>query len=322
MRTLIILTLLTVANLATAQIKPYQIKGITPYDTLWILGTDTSSSSITYGLGKWYSASGLGAFGDRDWLRYRTATVPNNVDTMYHIGIVTIGDDSTYSGILNVIGRLDLRFPDTTSSNIIIGKDAGLEAMSGTDNIGIGNNSLSSITSGNYNVGIGRLSLSSATTGDRNFGLGDSALKTVSTGSDNTSVGSATLELYDGSQSIAIGAFALTALESGNNNTAIGFSSGISSTTGNDNTFIGASSGYANETGNDNVMVGFESGLSSTGSRNVFLGFRAGRNETGDDRLYIENTNSSSPLVFGNFAADTLRVNGKLSYSTIGSTNY
>jgi hypothetical protein len=65
--------------------------------------------------------------------------------------------------------------------------------------------------------------------------------------------------------------------------------------------FIGSSSGY------DNV----------TGEENIFIGYGAGYNEKGSRKLYIDNTNTSSPLVYGDFTSNTLTVNGKLGVGTM-----
>jgi len=57
-------------------------------------------------------------------------------------------------------------------------------------------------------------------------------------------------------------------------------------------------------------MVGYQSGRNATGGSNVFLGFESGYNETGSNKLYIENSNSTTPLIYGEFDNDILRVNG------------
>jgi hypothetical protein len=59
-------------------------------------------------------------------------------------------------------------------------------------------------------------------------------------------------------------------------------------------------------------------GYSATGSGNVFIGNRAGYNETGSNKLYIDNTNTSTPLIAGDFAANTVTINGTL-YATVVS---
>ena len=44
----------------------------------------------------------------------------------------------------------------------------------------------------------------------------------------------------------------------------------------------------------------------------MFLGYYAGYNETGDNKLYIENSDSSSPLIYGEFDNDMVAINGQI----------
>lgn len=117
-------------------------------------------------------------------------------------------------------------------------------------------------------------------------------------------------------------------LTTGGSNTFYGAVTGNSTTTGADNTFIGAAAGNSNVTGSGNILIGVNAASLKTagdnnviignaagqgnliGSRNIFLGFNAGANETNSDRLYIDNTNTSSPLVFGNFSTNAITING------------
>jgi hypothetical protein len=99
---------------------------------------------------------------------------------------------------------------------------------------------------------------------------------------------------------------------SGERNTFIGVNSGGVNYSGNDNVFIGNSSGYESEYGNNNTYLGSYSGAYATGSNNIFIGFYAGENENGNNKLYIENTNTSSPLIWGDFALNQLKFNGKV----------
>lgn len=99
--------------------------------------------------------------------------------------------------------------------------------------------------------------------------------------------------------------------------------SGNSNITGYYNTFLGPGSGYYNTTGVYNTFVGYYSGHdNTTGSSNVFLGYAAGRYETGSNKLYIENSHSLSPLIYGDFDADFVTINGDLTVNgTIRVTN-
>lgn len=99
----------------------------------------------------------------------------------------------------------------------------------------------------------------------------------------------------------------------GGQNVFLGSNAGENNTTASSNLFMGAQTGYTNKTGAQNVYVGKESGYLSTGSGNIFFGYQSGYNETGSNKLYIENSNSATPLIGGDFTADTVRINGSLS---------
>ena len=99
----------------------------------------------------------------------------------------------------------------------------------------------------------------------------------------------------------------------GHNNIFNGAGAGNANTTGNYNIFTGRYAGGANTTGNHNIFTGLFAGrINSTGSYNIFLGSEAGRYETGSNKLYIESSSSSSPLIYGEFDTDLLRINGTL----------
>ena len=80
------------------------------------------------------------------------------------------------------------------------------------------------------------------------------------------------------------------------------------------NTFIGRNSGR-NIGGNDNVCLGYNAGrgidgVSAPGNRNVLIGYAAGRSMLGDDKLFIANSDTPDPLIYGDFNAGFLRLNG------------
>jgi len=297
----------------------YQMSGRNlPDSVLYILGTDTLDGSAKQGLGKFLTAESLrGFFKDTDWLKYRTGTIPNNTDTMYHVGVATVGDDSVYlstnvlSGVLNVVGRLDLRLGEVGDYNIAIGREAGRSAQTGNLNIAIGNQALDAVTTGSSNVAMGGTAGTGITTGSRNFALGGASLASNVTGSDNSALGNSALNSYTGSQNTAIGSSALSSLETGAGNVAIGYQAGLGEISGTNNTFIGSQTGSTTE-GDHNVFIGYQSGRLNEGSSNIFIGKESGENETGSELLYIDPSNGI-PLIKGDFAADTLRINGDLS---------
>ena len=172
---------------------------------------------------------------------------------------------------------------NTGGYNIGIGYDAMQGNISGNSNTGIGHGVLYDITTGDYNIAIGEASLVSNTTGNRNIGIGTAVLSSNTTGSDNI---------------------------------ALGYGAGDINNTGSQNVFLGSSAGSGTGTNGqpkaNNVIIGHEAGRNNNSDANVFLGFQAGYNETGSNRLYIENSNSASPLLYGEFDNDLLRINGTL----------
>ncbi|WP_417336574.1 tail fiber domain-containing protein [Halobacteriovorax marinus] len=99
----------------------------------------------------------------------------------------------------------------------------------------------------------------------------------------------------------------------GTSNTGVGITSLDALTTGNFNTSIGDGSLTANQSGSNNVAIGYNAGASNvSGSGNVFLGNGAGENETGSNKLYIDNSNTATPLIQGDFSTDIVTINGKL----------
>jgi len=103
----------------------------------------------------------------------------------------------------------------------------------------------------------------------------------------------------------------------GYSNTFLGHLSGGNNSIGNENTFLGDRAGFSNTGGYSNTFVGMSAGYSNTlGLRNLFLGYKAGYNETESDKLYIANSDTSSPLIYGEFDNSILTINGKLGIGT------
>lgn len=100
-------------------------------------------------------------------------------------------------------------------------------------------------------------------------------------------------------------------------NTLLGIGSGVN-TSGEGNVFFGYHSGFNNTTGSANTYLGESAGYTNTsGSGNLFLGNRAGYSETGSNLLYIDNSDTTSPLLWGDFATNALRINGTLRITNI-----
>jgi len=112
---------------------------------------------------------------------------------------------------------------------------------------------------------------------------------------------------------------AATSDHTGYYNTFIGNKAGYNNTSGQNNTFLGYYSGLGNTTGNFNTAVGYQAGQNNSGGGlNVFLGYQAGYSETGSNKLYISNSSSSTPLIYGDFFSGTLKVYGTMIVDSIG----
>jgi hypothetical protein len=100
---------------------------------------------------------------------------------------------------------------------------------------------------------------------------------------------------------------------SNNNNVGIGPSVLYSNTTGYGNAANGVGALYSNTTGDGNVALGYRAGHNNvTGDKNIFLGYRAGYSETGGNKLYIANSDTTTPLIYGDFTSNELTINGSV----------
>jgi len=229
------------------------------------------------------------------------------------------------------IGGFTLLDNTIGNNNTAIGSRALLHNTTGNNNTATGTSALSSNTTGDSNTAMGAAALSSNTTGSKNTAIGNSALSDNTTGVSNTATGSrALLHNTTGNSNTATGLNALFNNTTGGTNTATGFISLSSNTTGIANTAIGTSALRSNTTGNSNTAIGSAAlrdnitggnntviGVSAlanntTGSNNIAIGHSAGNNETGSNKLYIESSSTSTPLIYGEFDTNKLEINGTL----------
>lgn len=161
-------------------------------------------------------------------------------------------------------------------------------------------------------------------TGLQNSFFGYKAGNANTSGPENTFVGYwAGVKNTTGGYNTFVGAWAGSANVSGIGNVFFGECAGLVNSSGRDNTFIGGRSGRTNTTGSSNTYLGNFSGINNvTGSRNVFIGYWAGYNEKGSDRLYIANSNTATPLIWGNFAAASLKFNGRVGIKTAAAPKH
>lgn len=201
-------------------------------------------------------------------------------------------------------------------SNLAIGNTALNNNTTGTDNFALGSYSMYNTTTGGYNVAVGTGTLYWNVVGAGNTAIGSSALNN-NTSSDNTAIGiMALVNSTSGYGNSGLGSGTLTSNTTANYNTAVGRSAGTMFTTGGNNTVVGAISFYhssTTSTGVNNTALGYGAGAGNTGSSNLFLGYSAGSQETGSNKLYIANSNTTTPLIGGDFSAKTLTVAGNAS---------
>ena len=236
--------------------------------------------------------------------------------------------------------------------NVIVGKAAN-NSITGSRNVILGIDTGGSLTSGSYNILIGDLCGNTITTGNNNILIGPNAVASGNP-SGNVQVGISTCS---GSNCTSIG-FNANQGTTGNNNTALGYGAGNSQSTGTDNVFIGLNSGYGVgthinnyttvigstacrnlgtsnnntcigygagyglSTGGNNTIIGTQAGLTGgTGTGNVFLGYQAGLNESGNNKLYIANSSTATPLIAGNFSTPSITINGSLTGTSSANFN-
>ncbi len=241
---------------------------------------------------------------------------------------------SNTSGMRNVaVGYTTLSGNTTGVDNTAVGHEALNMNSAGNFNSAMGSHALSSNTTGMENTAMGVLALHKNTTANRNTGIGTKALYFNTTGEHNTAVGNSAMQVNTtGNWNTAVGSYSLWTNTTGEQNAALGYHSlwqnltGIKNTaagafaaalntTGMRNVILGAYANYYNEEGSNNTIIGYNAGMGSSQhdkSGNVFVGYQAGFNETGDNKLYIENSNSTAPLIYGDFDNDILQTNGDL----------
>ena len=227
------------------------------------------------------------------------------------------------------------------SNNVFIGNKSGASNTLGSSNTFLGDNSGFSNDEGLFNVFIGYKAGYSSTdkasntyignqagelsNGDANTFMGYSSGQYNVSGASNSFYGWASSRSNEaGYNNSSFGAGASFYNSNGYNNVVMGFYAGYgsSNSTYSFNSLFGSHAGYLLTSGSNNVMLGNKSGyLNTTGSVNVFIGNNAGYNETGSNRLYIDNFDTSDPLIYGEFDNNLIKINGALSTTETATFN-
>ncbi|MFN8281893.1 MAG: hypothetical protein U0U67_01675 [Chitinophagales bacterium] len=312
-------TSLLIFNTATAGISPNNVtpgfyyNSNTPASPIWTR-LNTSNTSDTLG---WTKA-------------LTTGTKATKTDNQYVTGNIGVGNFSATSpldkihvkGNLRIdSGRIDFR---NTGQSVFIGESAGLnDDLTNNQNTFIGFEAGKSTTTGNINTFVGHVAGQANTTGGWNTALGQYALGSNTTGGLNTALGrGAMASNTTGNDNTSIGMGSISYLASGNGNAVVGSQALYNTTSGSNNSVLGYNALRNNTSTSNNVAVGTSAGQNNiSGSNNIFLGYNAGLNETGSNKLYIENTSSATPLIYGDFASNHITINDSLTSKYFQMTN-
>jgi len=258
---------------------------------------DLTGSGTTNYLPKWTGSTALG-----NSLVFDNGT---------NIGVGTTSPSKLLhvEGDTYINGNIELPTTTSTVGSIIVNNQRAAHFFNSGTFVGL--------LAGNYtqtgiqNTGIGQLAARALTTGSYNSAFGYSAGELITSGYENTAFSRYALgSNTTGYQNVAVGSTAMYGNVSGAANTGIGYDALRSPSSGNYNTAIGANS--LNSGGasiSDNTAIGASSGFNAAGSGNVFIGKDAGYNETGSNTLYIDNSNTSTPLISGDFSTNRVGIN-------------
>lgn len=263
-----------------------------PAQGLQVFQTDGSSGLYVFNGKDWENASKSVAAATDPWQRGGNAILPGEFIGTTNAEPLLFKVNNNFSGRINTTGFVSF-------------------------GIGAGQNNAAT-----YNIAMGAYSLFANTLGLGNVAIGYDVMSTSTTsnsGNNNIGIGVSALQNNRGSGNIALGSSAMISNTVGSFNVAMGGSAGFKNTTGSYNFALGDGSLLENQIGSDNVAIGPDalrmttgsrnvgigtwSGRQATGSDNVFIGYTAGANETNSNKLYIANTNTTTPLIYGDFSA-------------------
>lgn len=140
-------------------------------------------------------------------------------------------------------------------------------------------------------------------------------------GNHNLCVGADAGSDVVGSLNVFLGGAAGGYMLNSSRNTFVGNFSGLDSYNTNNSVYMGYTSGYESS-GNYNLYLGSGTGTYASGDNNIFIGKNVGYGLNASNKLYIDNTNTSSPLIYGEFDNNILTVNGRLGIGTKDFNGY
>ena len=266
--------------------------------------------------------------GDGSWQSISLSPAGSDTQVQFNDGGSFGGDSGlTYNKTTDTltIGNAPIRSP--SSSTFFCGNNAGAGWTTATNTFGMGAGALSSGTlTGSDIVAIGNNAGKDVTSGIGLTFIGTDAGQKATNGTYNTFIGSsAGFYQTNGSNTfIGVNSGRGSTGSDGYYNTGIGNSTLINLTSGYSNTAVGRDAGAQIQNGTRNAFFGSEAGgnTATNISACVFIGYQAGYNCTSSDRLFIANSNTASPLIYGEFDTNTLHWNATKVRQKYDGSNY
>ena len=210
--------------------------------------------------------------------------------------------------------------------NSVIGYNEAMSLNDGSYNTILGYKADSSLTTGNNNIIIGATAGFNLTTGIHNTLIGSSAGFKHTSQAFNIMIGTSAGYEVTGSFNTFVGINAGRKIRSGTNNVFLGTNAGAMLEEGDGNTIVGIDAGrsgpwdwnvyHSGNTTSHNTLIGNEAGYNlDVGDGNVFIGYKSGYYETGtiaspsNNKLYVANSSSTPPLLYGDFSLKQLGIN-------------
>ena len=247
------------------------------------------------------------------------------------IGFAAMMQNASQANV-GIGARAGQSLEDGAACNVMLGAQAGCQALNGTNNIAIGFDAQLSSTTASNEITIGNVTHNLL----RIPGLGstDGQVLTYSSACGGIVLAAASGGGGGCDWSVNSSNTNITVQDSPNTNiggyqnTLVGFSAGACTTTAGGNTFIGAGAGYFNSTGGYNTVLGRNAGYEiTTGCCNVVLGTFAAAGcgqcilSTGSNNILIghyaapSSSAASNEITIGNVTHSLLRIPG------LGSTD-
>jgi hypothetical protein len=305
-----------VYNRLEMQIHPVLVKEIPGAATSW---TPAAEERLGNGIAYVWFVQAVDEFGSGRWSQGRSFTIDSGLEfaviedaleeTFEEHGL----DKSVIDDVLQRVDEYTNRSDQSALSGDIPIRLQGNETGSNTY---YGESAGFSLSTGYNNTFMGYQSGYSTSIGFNNTFLGYRA-GYVNTNYHNTFVGAFSGDANtSGDHNTFVGYESGTEITTGDYNTVVGSKAGVQFTEGDNNVAIGYLAGFQNQTGGGNTFLGTHAGYNNNGNGNVFIGYAAGTQESGSSRLYIDNSNTTKPLIWGDFLSDILTFNGKIGVNT------